>query len=52
MPAEAAFDAFPKPLKAKLLALRRLIFDTAGTIEGLSSVGYNSRKVPTRLVWQ
>jgi hypothetical protein len=32
---EAAFDAYPKPLKAKLLALRRLIFDTAGNIEGV-----------------
>src|SRR5271156_187569 len=32
---EAAFDAYPKPLKARLLALRRLIFDTARTIEGV-----------------
>jgi Domain of unknown function (DU1801) len=32
---EAAFDAFPKPLKARLLALRRLIFDTARTVEGI-----------------
>ena len=32
---EAAFDAYPKPLKAKLLALRRLIFNTAGNIEGV-----------------
>ena len=32
---EAAFDAYPKPLKAKLLALRRLIFDTAGNIDGV-----------------
>jgi hypothetical protein len=32
---EAAFDAFPKPLKARLLALRRLIFDTARTVEGV-----------------
>jgi hypothetical protein len=26
---EAVFDAYPKPVRAKLLALRRLIFDTA-----------------------
>jgi hypothetical protein len=26
---EATFDAYPTPVKAKLLALRRLIFDTA-----------------------
>jgi Domain of unknown function (DU1801) len=32
---EAAFEAYPKPLKAKLLALRRLIFDTADTVEGV-----------------
>ena len=31
----AAFDAYPKPLKARLLALRRLIFDTARTVEGV-----------------
>jgi hypothetical protein len=32
---EAAFETYPKPLKAKLLALRRLIFDTAATVEGV-----------------
>jgi len=32
---EAVFDAYPKPLKARLLALRRLIFDTARTVEGV-----------------
>jgi hypothetical protein len=32
---EAAFEAYPKPLKAKLLALRRLIFDTADAVEGV-----------------
>ena len=32
---QAAFDAFLKPLKARLLALRRLIFDTARTVEGV-----------------
>ena len=31
----AAFDAYPQPLKVKLLALRRLIFDTADTVEGV-----------------
>ena len=32
---QAAFDAYPKPLKAKLMRMRRLIFDTAKTIEGV-----------------
>ena len=32
---EAVFDAYPKPVKTKLLALRRLIFDTARTTEGV-----------------
>jgi hypothetical protein len=32
---EAVFRAYPKPLKAKLLALRRLIFDTAKTTTGV-----------------
>src|SRR5665213_1048241 len=32
---KAAFEAYPKPLKAKLLALRRLILDTASTVEGV-----------------
>jgi hypothetical protein len=32
---EAAFDAYPPPLRARLLALRRLIFDTARTVEGV-----------------
>ena len=32
---EAAFEAYPKLLKAKLLALRRLILDTANTVEGV-----------------
>jgi hypothetical protein len=32
---EAAFEAYPKPLKARLLALRRLIFDAARTVEGV-----------------
>ncbi len=31
----AVFAAYPKPLKLKLQALRRLIFDTAGTTEGV-----------------
>jgi hypothetical protein len=29
------FSAYPKPLKAKLLALRRLIFETAKTTKGV-----------------
>jgi Domain of unknown function (DU1801) len=32
---DAVFSAYPKPVKAKLLALRRLIFDTAGNTEGV-----------------
>jgi hypothetical protein len=31
----AAFDACPAPVRTKLLALRRLIFDTARTTEGV-----------------
>ena len=34
----AAFDAYPKPLKAKLLALRRLILDTARTTKGVGAL--------------
>jgi hypothetical protein len=32
---DAVFSAYPKPLKAKLLALRRLIFETARTTDGV-----------------
>jgi Domain of unknown function (DU1801) len=32
---EATFDTYPKPVKAKLLALRRLIFDTAKATKGV-----------------
>ena len=32
---DAVFDAYPKPVKAKLLALRRLIFDTAKATQGV-----------------
>jgi hypothetical protein len=32
---DAVFSAYPKPLKAKLLALRRLIFDTAKATKGV-----------------
>jgi len=35
---EAAFDAYPKPLKPKLLALRRLILDTAKTTSGVGAL--------------
>jgi Domain of unknown function (DU1801) len=35
---DARFDAYPKPLKAKLLALRRLIFDTAKTTSGVGTL--------------
>jgi hypothetical protein len=35
---EAVFDAYPKPVKARLLALRRLIFDTAKTTSGVGAL--------------
>ena len=35
---DAVFSAYPKPVKAKLLALRRLIFDTAGNTEGVGAL--------------
>jgi hypothetical protein len=34
----AVFSTYPKPLKAKLLALRRLIFDTAKTTRGVGAL--------------
>ena len=35
---DAVFDAYPKPVKAKLLALRRLIFATAKATEGVGAL--------------
>jgi Domain of unknown function (DU1801) len=35
---DAVFDAYPMPLKARLLALRRLIFDTARTTAGVGAL--------------
>ena len=35
---DAVFSAYPKPVKAKLLALRRLIFDTAKTTRGVGAL--------------
>jgi hypothetical protein len=35
---DAVFNAYPKPIKAKLLALRRLIFDTASTTKGVGAL--------------
>ena len=35
---EAVFDAYPKPVKAKLQALRRLILDVAKTTKGVGLV--------------
>ena len=35
---EAVFDAYPKPVRTKLLALRRLIFDTAKTTKGVGAL--------------
>jgi hypothetical protein len=32
---DAVFNAYPKPIKTKLLALRRLIFDTARSTQGV-----------------
>ena len=34
----AAFECYPKPLKTKLLALRRLILDTARVTKGVGAV--------------
>jgi hypothetical protein len=34
----AVFSAYPKPINAKLLALRRLIFDTAKLTEGVGAL--------------
>jgi Domain of unknown function (DU1801) len=40
MPADVAavFDAYPADIRSKLIAVRRLIFATAGTIENLEPV--------------
>src|SRR5690242_20115812 len=35
---QAAFDACPGPVKAKLLALRRLIFETARATKGVGAL--------------
>ena len=35
---DAVFDACPKPIKAKLLALRRLILDTAKATQGVGAL--------------
>jgi uncharacterized protein DUF1801 len=35
---DAVFGSYPKPVKAKLLALRRLIFDTAAATEGVGKI--------------
>jgi len=35
---DAVFSSYPKPVKAKLLALRRLIFDTAAATKGVGKV--------------
>jgi hypothetical protein len=35
---EAVFDAYPRPVKARLLALRRLILDTAKATNGVGLV--------------
>ena len=35
---DAVFSAYPNPVKAKLLALRRLIFDTAKTTKGVGAL--------------
>jgi hypothetical protein len=35
---DAVFSAYPAPLKAKLLALRRLIFETARTTKGVGAL--------------
>ena len=35
---DAVFSAYPNPVRAKLLAVRRLIFETAGTTEGVGAL--------------
>jgi len=35
---ESVFSAYPKPVKARLLALRRLIFDTAKATKGVGAL--------------
>jgi hypothetical protein len=35
---DAIFSAYPTPIRAKLLALRRLIFDTAKTTKGVGAL--------------
>jgi hypothetical protein len=35
---EATFNTYPRPIQAKLLALRRLIFDTARTTQGVGAL--------------
>ncbi len=35
---DAVFDAYPKPVRAKLLALRQLIFDTAKMTKGAGAL--------------
>jgi hypothetical protein len=35
---DAVFSTYPRPIKAKLLALRRLIFDTAKTTKGVGAL--------------
>lgn len=35
---DAVFDAYPKPLRTKLQALRRLIFDTAQATKGVGAL--------------
>ncbi|MGY4401651.1 DUF1801 domain-containing protein [Bradyrhizobium sp. USDA 3315] len=37
-PATALFDAYPAPVRAKLLALRRLIFETAKATKGVGGL--------------
>ena len=35
---DTVFNAYPKPVKARLLALRRLIIDTAKTTKGVGAL--------------
>ncbi|OKO67358.1 hypothetical protein AC628_39475 [Bradyrhizobium sp. NAS96.2] len=41
--ADALFDAYPAPVRAKLLALRRLIFKTAKTTKGVGALQETSK---------
>jgi len=46
---DAVFDAYPKPVKARLLALRRLIFQTAKATKGVGALQETLKMGPAEL---